>query len=259
MLETDLELLKRAALEAGKVALEYHRSSFQVWDKPDEAGPVTDADLAVNRLLLETLKGARPEYGWLSEESEDDKDRLKREACFVVDPIDGTRSFINKENTWSHSLAITREGRPVAGVVYLPALDLLFTAEVGDTARLNGQPIAVSEQTSLDAARLLAVKIAQSSKFWKQGQVPKFERHHRPSLAYRLCLVAQGRFDGMLTFRDSWEWDICAGSLIAECAGARVSDVYGQPLKFNNAFPKTKGAVAAAPEVHEDIMTLSDP
>ena len=258
MPETDLDILKEAARKVGKEALSYFQSAYKVWDKPDDAGPVTEADLAVNEILQDVLREARPDYGWLSEESEDDPGRLEKEMCFVIDPIDGTRSFINKEKTWSHSLAVVRQGRPIAAVVYLPALDLMYTASLDERARLNDQLISVSSCENLANARMLAVKITQSPKFWKNGKVPNFERHHRPSLAYRLCLVAQGRFDGMITFRDSWEWDICAGSLIAKRAGATVSDGLGAELRFNRKFPKTKGALAASPRLHYDIMRFSD-
>ncbi|MEZ5714732.1 MAG: inositol monophosphatase family protein [Paracoccaceae bacterium] len=124
----DLDLLVGAAREAGKIARGFFGGAFAQQDKPDGAGPVTEADLAVNVMLEETLRAERPGYGWLSEESEDSDVRLKAERVFIVDPLDGTRSFIAGEKTWAHSLAVAERGRVVAAAIFLPMLDRLYTA-----------------------------------------------------------------------------------------------------------------------------------
>lgn len=259
MPDSDLELLIKASHKAADIAKPFANGAVRSWEKDDDAGPVTDADLAVNQMLSSFLRSERPDYGWLSEESEDDISRLSADRCFVIDPIDGTRSFIKGEDTWAHSFAITKRGEPVAAVVYLPMLDCLYCAEKGEGATLNAKAISVSKATSLLGSNILAARPAQDVQFWKNGIVPKFNRFHRPSLAYRLGLVAEGQYDGMITFRDSWEWDICAGALITAEAGAIVSDILGNPLAFNQRLPMTKGVVSAAPFVHSDFLDLSDP
>jgi len=108
--ETDLELLISAAQEAGVLATRYSGPTAKRWDKAGDAGPVTEADLAVDALLRDRLTAARPDYGWLSEETPDNPDRLTRKRVFIIDPIDGTRSFIEGSATWAHSLAIAEEG-----------------------------------------------------------------------------------------------------------------------------------------------------
>ena len=258
MPDNDLALLIEAAMRAAKIALPFANHAARAWEKKDGSGPVTEADLAVNDMLHTFLRNARPNYGWLSEETEDDHARLKKRHCFVIDPIDGTRSFINGEKTWAHSLAIATNGVPTTGVVHLPALDHLFAAELGKGATRDNQILSVSPQDALSGARVLAAQATQMPKFWKDARVPDFDRHHRPSIAYRLALVAQGQFDAMITFRDSWDWDICAGALIAAEAGGVVSDRRGEALRFNKARPITKGAVVAAPRLHYDIMIQSD-
>ena len=120
----DFDLIKNAALAAGDIARGYFNASPEVWEKSGGQGPVTEADLHVNRQLEADLKAARPDYGWLSEETEDGQARLKTERQFIVDPIDGTRSFIEGNKDWAHSIAITENGLPVAAVVYLPIRDL---------------------------------------------------------------------------------------------------------------------------------------
>ena len=119
---TDLELLEAAAREAGEIALKYWRDDPQVWDKGGD-DPVSEADFAVDKHLHERLLAERPEYGWVSEETEDNTERLNAERVFIVDPIDGTRSFVAGQQTWAHSLAVAVNGTIVAGCVYLPARD----------------------------------------------------------------------------------------------------------------------------------------
>ncbi|WP_170763424.1 inositol monophosphatase family protein [Ruegeria lacuscaerulensis] len=256
---TDLPLLIDAALEAGKIATRYSGTTAQRWDKPDGAGPVTEADLAVNAMLEQRLPVARPGYGWLSEETEDSKDRLTKDRVFIVDPIDGTRSFAEGSRTWAHSLAIAEQGEVAAAVIYLPLRNLLYAAAKGQGATLNGTPIRVSQVSDLEAAEILAAKPNLDTRHWRQGQPPTFQRKYRPSLAYRMALVGQGRFDGMLTLRPSWEWDIAAGDLIIREAGGICSNRLGQPLKFNNAHPRLNGVVAAGRVIHETLSARLDP
>jgi len=256
--ESDLGLLIRAAHAAGRVSLEFDGPSAKRWDKPGGAGPVTEADMAVNEELRALLRPARPDYGWLSEEDADTDARLARARCFLLDPIDGTMGFIEGSSSWSHALAVVEDGRTVAAVVYLPAMDKLYAAAEGAGATLNGTPIRTSDASTAEGADVLATRYAMDAKNWRQA-VPGFTRHHRPSLAYRLALVAEGRFDAMLTLRDSWDWDIAAGALICTEAGARVTDRRGGTLRFNTAPPRSDGVVAGGPAIHADLLAALAP
>ncbi|MEC3860871.1 3'(2'),5'-bisphosphate nucleotidase CysQ [Mesobacterium sp. TK19101] len=249
----DLDLLIAAAHAAGQVATSFVGGELDVRHKDDGAGPVTAADLAANAVLEQTLRGARPGYGWLSEESPDDPARLNTEHVFIVDPLDGTRSFISGENTWAHSIALAENGRIVAAAIYLPMLNRLYTAAEGSGAHLNGTPIQASDASNPDTARVLAARPALDPQHWPGG-VPDLRRSHRPSLAYRLSLVAEGRYDAMFTFRPSWEWDIAAGTLILQEAGAVATDKTGGPLIFNNPHPQCNGVLAAAPALHAALL-----
>ena len=249
----DLSLLMDAALKAGNIATQYAATDAKSWNKPDGTGPVTEADLAVNAMLADQLCAARPDYGWLSEETEDDSARLNHDRVFIVDPIDGTRSFIEGSNTWAHALAVADQGVVVAAVVYLPLRDKLYSAAVGQGAYLNGQPIKVSDRTMLAGADVLAAKPTMAPEKWR-GTVPDFTRSYRPSLAYRLGLVAEGRFDAMLTLRPTWEWDIAAGDLILREAGAVSSDRTARPLRFNNPAPLVDGIVAGNATLHQALV-----
>ncbi|MGX9352797.1 3'(2'),5'-bisphosphate nucleotidase CysQ [Shimia sp. W99] len=249
---TDLDLLIDAAREAGRIATRFSGPEAQAWHKPEGAGPVTEADLAVNEMLERELRAARPDYGWLSEESLDSGDRLAAEKVFIIDPIDGTRSFIDGSNTWAHSLAIAQNGTVTAAVVFLPLRDKLYSAADGRGAHLNGAPISPTTRDRLTGANMLVARPVMDAKHWKAAP-PNVFRSYRPSLAYRLALVAEGRYDAMLTIRPTWEWDIAAGDLILREAGATTSDRTGARLRFNNPDPRVKGVIAANAAVHGDI------
>jgi myo-inositol-1(or 4)-monophosphatase len=228
--ESDLALLIRTARDAGEIALGFWRTDQTVWHKDEGAGPVSEGDYATDTALRNALTTARPGYGWLSEETPDDAARLSCDRAFVVDPIDGTRAYVDGQDTWALSLAVVSGGAPVAAVVYLPARGTLYAA-----------------------ATLLAPRPSLDPEHWPGG-VPPVTRAFRPSLAWRLALVAEGAFDAMLTFRDAWEWDIAAGALIAAEAGARVTDRAGAPLAFNSPAARTPGALVAPPPLHAALL-----
>lgn len=250
----DLDLLISAARDAGDIARRFWRQRPQAWEKDGGAGPVSEADLAVNAHLERILRDARPDYGWLSEESEADLSRLDARHCFIIDPIDGTRAFIDGQEGFSHSLAIATGDRITAAVVYLPIPDLLYCAEADGPATLNGKPIAPSD-AGLDHARILTYRAVCEPVNWRDGHVPDFRREFRPSLAWRLCLAGEGRFDAALSLRMAWEWDIAAGALIAERAGAQVTDRRGARMRFNSPRAMVDGLVVAGPRLHEQIIS----
>lgn len=244
----DLALLIDAAQAAGEVALGFFRGTFRSEDKPDNAGPVTEADLAVDRLLCEALRTARPGYGWLSEESPDDGSRLAAPAAFILDPIDGTRAFIEGHENWAISVAVVRDGLPVAAVVHMPAKARTYAAEVGGGAWRDGGRISIA-RAPLDGATLLANKITMAPENWLSP--PPVKRVFRSSLAYRLALVAEGRFSAMATLRDTWHWDIAAGVLLVAEAGGTVRDRTGGAARFDTEAVQAKGLFAG----DEDLVS----
>jgi myo-inositol-1(or 4)-monophosphatase len=254
----DLAMLIEAAHAAGDIARKHWRADPETWDKADGAGPVTEADLEVDRMLHAELLAARPDYGWLSEETTDTPDRLAARRVFVIDPIDGTRAFIAGQRTFAHALSVVENGRPIAGVVYLPLRDKLYAAAAGSGATLNGVPVAVSAREDPVGATMLAARTNFAPEHWG-GQAPALERHFRTSLAYRIALVAEGRFDAMLTLRNAWEWDIAAGCLIAAEAGATVTDRRGAPLVFNSPRAQTAGTLVAGAPLHARLHAALTP
>ena len=129
----------------------------------------------------------------------------------------------------------------------------MFAALAGQGAVLNGEAIHAKADAGLPGAEVLATRPMMQPENWPNG-VPDIARVYRPSLAYRLCLVAQGRFDAMITFRDAWEWETAADTLIAQEAGARVTDGQGGAITFNSETRMHPGCMVAAPDLHDALM-----
>lgn len=228
----DLELITGAAREAGRVALTFFGQSPEVWWKNEGQSPVSAADFAANDVLSKLLRSARPGYGWLSEETDDDPSRLDRDTVFVVDPIDGTRAFIAGKQTWCVSVAVVHRGLPVAGVLVAPALGEEFTAVVDGPALKNGMAVSVRLPQAWDKLRVATAQdmLSGLGRDFRSG-VERVE--HIPSLAYRLAMVADGRIDATLVKRNSHDWDLAAADLILARAGGRLVDLDGHDLLYN--------------------------
>jgi myo-inositol-1(or 4)-monophosphatase len=251
-LDDDFELLKTAVEDAGKLAHSYFRQEVAVRRKLD-GSEVSDADIAVNELLKAVLLGGRPDYGWLSEESEDDATRLERRFVWMVDPIDGTNAFLRHVPEWTVSAALVQEGKPVLGAVFNPATGEYFHAIRGHGAFLNGEPIKVTGRTALEGALFIASGGLFKKRIWKEPW-PGVESRWVNSVAYRLALVAAGRADATVSLSAKCEWDLAAGVLIVEEAGGVVTDHHGHAFRFNLPIPRFPSLVAASPGLHETLI-----
>jgi myo-inositol-1(or 4)-monophosphatase len=239
--EADLELLRTAAVTAGIIASSYFRRDLKTWTK-ENSSPVSEADIVLDKFLHSALMTARPGYGWLSEESVDDLERLNHPRVFVVDPIDGTRGFIRGEDSWTVSLAVVENGAPVAGVVFAPARNEMYDARRGGGARLNGLPIA--RQTPPDRMSPLipapgAVHQELQSTGLDYTRGPAY-----PSLAYRLVQVATGKLDATVVRRGAQDWDIAGAAVILSECGVAFEDACIGAMQFNQAEIR-HGALAA--------------
>lgn len=244
----DMALLETAARAAGEVALGYFRRSPEVWWKNGGRSPVSAADIAANDILEQQLRAARPDYGWLSEETEDSSLRLASRRIFVIDPIDGTRAFIAGQETWCVSVAVVEGVRPVAAALYAPVSGDMLTATAQGTAFRNGVAtrLAAGDEAGLAARRL---NVAMSEEMLAQLPASQRGRIHRiphvPSLALRLAMVADGRIDGTIVRPNSHDWDLAAADLILERAGGALVDENGRALRYNRE-TVTHGVLYAA-------------
>jgi myo-inositol-1(or 4)-monophosphatase len=239
--------LEGAVREAGNIARKYYGGDYKRWAKAG-GSPVTEADLAVDQYLKQTLLAARPDHGWLSEESADDLARLTTQHVFVVDPIDGTVAFLKQRPHFTICAAIVEGGRPRQAVVYNPITEECFTAQEGGGATLNGAPIHVSDQNTIAGARMLGPK-STFAEGW-----PVMELTALSSIAYRIALVAAGRHDAMVSLSLKRDWDLAAADLIVHQAGGLLTDAAGETLIYNRPAPVQRASIAAGPKLHALLL-----
>jgi myo-inositol-1(or 4)-monophosphatase len=247
-LAQDFDLLRETAREAAALALSYRSRPISREHKAD-GSVVTEADKAIDRLLAARLGDARPDYGWLSEESLENERRLSARRVWILDPIDGTRGFIQGSDDWTIALCLAEDGAPVLSAVINPVRGEFFEARAGLGTFLNGRRIVASAQQELAGARITVAAAALEKGTWRApwpGAVPVSAN----SSIYRLALVASGRADASFALNPKWEWDIAAGALLVSEAGGTVTGKTGGPLTFNSAEAKVAGIVAAAPALH---------
>lgn len=253
----DLRLALDATRAAATLVRGYFRGPLDVRHKSPNQ-PLTEADLAADALLHDRLLSARPDYGWLSEETADTPDRLARARVWIVDPIDGTRSFIAGRPEFSISVALAEDGVARLGVVHNPATGEIFWALRGAGAFAGGEENGADGGTPLRAepapgAELLASR-SDLTAAWLQDVGRGWSLRPLGSTAYKLALVAAGRAAGYVTRGARSEWDLCAGALLIEEAGGAITDALGVGLAFNRASPHVHGVIAAAPALHAQLV-----
>jgi myo-inositol-1(or 4)-monophosphatase len=249
----EIEAAVEAAREAGSIIMGLFRGKFDVHEK-SKNNPVTTADIGANQRIREIIRGRFPHDGWLSEEDKDSSHRLSSSRVWVIDPIDGTKEFIEGVPQFAVSIGFVVDGRPKVAVVYNPAEDTLYEAAAGQGAFLNHQPIRVTPRGRIDGAVLLVSRSEPQRKF--QVFVDRCEIKRVGSIAFRLAKVAGGDGDGTLTFRSIHEWDVCGGVLLVEEAGGTVVDGSGQPLVFNRQEIRHRGVVAANVTLAQGLQDL---
>lgn len=248
----DLDLIIDAAHEAGALALKLRSAGLEVQYKEGDS-PVTNADLATDALIKARLTSARPDYGWLSEETADTSARRDHRRLFVVDPIDGTRAFIKDRPWWAVSIAVVEDDQPVAGVVFAPDLDETYSAVAGGGAWLNGAAIHASTQELVEGCGMVGDARMFSHPAWPTPW-PQMRIEARNSTAYRLCVIASGAFDATMALVPKFDWDLAAADLIAREAGAVVGDHLGRAFSYNGAKPAQPSLVCAAPRLAPLIL-----
>ncbi len=245
----DLALLEAACRAGGEIARRRFQEGCKSWSKQG-GSPVTEADLEVDAYLRRTLTGARPDYGWLSEESVDDRSRLSHDVLFIVDPIDGTVAFLKGRAHFTVCAAVVRGGVAVAGVVYNPLLDHLYSAQTGGGATCNGAPIHVSACHGMTGCAMLGDRVMLTRPPWPQMRVET-----RNSVAYRVALVADGSFDATVSLSAKRDWDLAAADIILREAGGMITDREGKSLIFNGPDAVQTTMVAAGARLHGEIIS----
>jgi len=250
--EADRALIADAAQAAGDLAAAFQARGLNVrYKRPGD--PVTDADLAADALLNERLREARPDYGWLSEETEDDGSRLTAPRAFVVDPLDGTRAFVKGRPEYAISVAVIENGLPIAAAIYDPSGRVNYTAAKGGGAWRNTTPMRVTAKDTISGARILG----------DPGRLTDLralgaEAFAINSAALRLAYAASGEYDAVVAVRDKWDWDLAAGQLLIEEAGGVVTACDGAPLRYDREPPRQRPPLAAGPALHALLLERLD-
>jgi myo-inositol-1(or 4)-monophosphatase len=252
--DSDVELLTEAAREAGALALTYFRRDPKSWAK-GETSVVSEADIAVDQLLAARLMTARPDYGWLSEETAEDPVQRAPSRVFVVDPIDGTKGFLAGSTEWTVSLAVVEDGRPVAAALFAPALGSMFQAVAGRGATRDGVPLRVSARAALAGAN-----VAGSRRLVRDAldlaSVSLEYYGFVASLAYRFALVATGEVDVAIARPGAYDWDLAAADLLVHEAGGRLAGLDGVRPRYNRPERRHPALLAATPELSEAMAAL---
>lgn len=248
----DLALLKSALRQGGEIARSFFGTKVKTWDKAKGA-PVTEADIAVNDLLRSQLTAARPDYGWLSEETEDDPARLSKTRVFVIDPIDGTVSFMKGKPDFVISAAVVEAGLPRVAALLNPISGEFFEAVKGGGAKLDGRGIKPSVRQTIEGCRMLGSKSMFGHPAWPEPW-PAMHIETRGSIAYRMALVACGEFDAMMALSTKRDWDLAAADLIVTEAGGRSTTHNGASFHYNQASTIHPSVMCAGPELYRALF-----
>jgi myo-inositol-1(or 4)-monophosphatase len=247
------DALEGVVREAGVLARKAFGTRVRTWVK-EQNSPVSEVDIAVNRLLRERLNAIVPGAGWLSEESDDDPARLDASRVWIVDPIDGTRSFINGRPDWTISVALVEARRPVVAALFAPVSGEFFRAAAGAGATCNGTPIAATPGGAIAGARVAGPKGLLDH---LAAVAPAFTIPPRiHSLALRLARVADGTLDAAFASSTSHDWDLAAADLLVHEAGGALTTLGGTTLAYNGTSTVHDTLVAAGLVRHQTLTGL---
>lgn len=215
--------------------------------------PVTEADRALDAVLRKNL--LRDGEGWLSEESADDPIRLEKEQIWIVDPLDGTREFVEGLPEFCVSIGFIENGKAVAGGIYNPATQESFIGSVDSGVLYNGKPAQASQRRTLSGAVVLASRSEVKRGEWKQFEGAPFQVRAMGSVAYKLALVSAGLADITFTLTPKHEWDVAAGAALVESAGGFVLTLENSSLLCNRRDPLISGLLAGGPHLRDELLT----
>jgi 3'(2'), 5'-bisphosphate nucleotidase len=261
-LTKEIEFAARVAREASTIVNTFYVGSSEVRYKLHDE-PVTEADRSANQHIVTRIQTHFPEDGILSEESKDDLTRLQRERVWIVDPLDGTKEFIARNGEFSIMIGLAIAGAPVMGVIMQPTSNLLYIGAVGHGAYLHedGEEIPLAVSDCAELAQMIMV----SSRSHRQQIVDRVRATLRitrervsGSVGLKVGLIARRLSDVYIHPSPGCkEWDLCAGQALLEAAGGRMTDCWGNPLRYNRADVRAhNGVVATNGLLHDEIIDV---
>ncbi len=260
-LESLLDIARLTAWGAGDILMQHYKYPAEVREKFD--GPVTTADTAADRYILEKLKSAcgEEDFAYVSEETLGGNERFDRPLVWVIDPLDGTRDFIDRTGEFAVHIALVESGQVILGAVAWPTRDLVYSARVGTGAfvedRLGNQtPLRVTDTANLEECRFI---VSRTHRDWRLdallARLPKKEQIVRGGLGCKLCSIAAGEAEIYIGLSGSTapkEWDLAAPQIVLSEAGGTVSRFDGAALVYNKADMQLWGGLIASNGVTHD-------
>lgn len=233
MYEVELETAITAAKAAGDIIMDIYESrDFEVGYKADES-PVTKADLASAKYITDVLTSRFPDHAILCEETVDDKSRLDNELCWIIDPLDGTKEFINRNGEFTVNIALVKKGEPVVGVIYIPVTKQLYYASEGNGAYYSDKKIKVSKRR-----RNLVMAVSRSHISSRENLLMRDDKVGKVIIkgsSIKGCLIACGDADIYYRYGPTMEWDTAAMHCIIKEAGGIFMQADDTKMTYNRA------------------------
>ncbi len=255
-LTRELALAKQAARAAGEILCGYwRRGGYEIGSKGHD-NPVTQADLEADTAIKKLLRDPFPGYGWLSEETADNDERLECRRVWIVDPLDGTKEFIKGIPEFAVAIGLVEDGVPVLGVTYNPIKREMYWAARGVGCHLNTRRVRVTRTRTLKRATVLASRSETARGEW-QAFRGMLKVSPTGSVAYKLAMVAAGKADATFTRSPKSEWDIASGAALVIEAGGTITDIKGREIRFNQRNVKLEGLIADNTALHAALMKVA--
>lgn len=239
MYTRELEVAKECAVLAGKAIMEIYNdvTDMQVEYK-DGNMPLTAADKASNRIIVDALKANFPTYAVLAEEEKDNLDRLNNDYCFVVDPLDGTKEFIKRNGQFTVNIALSYKHVSVMGVIYVPATGDLYWAQKDGGAFMQDKAgtvrkLAVSDNTDIPSMKVVMSVSHECEEMLRLLEKYQFTNFVKVGSSLKGCMVASGAADIYYRYNPTMEWDTAAMQCIVEEAGAIFRQMDDTPMYYN--------------------------
>jgi 3'(2'), 5'-bisphosphate nucleotidase len=270
MYEKEIDAAQAAARKAGALILEYYAKEIIAEEKlgiDNFYEPVTEADRMASRVIVDSLSAAFPDDAVLSEEEKDDPlERLTKKRTWIVDPIDGTAGFVQKDGDFAVHIGLAEDGDPIVGIVYLPDFDAMYYASKGQGSYVvrDGETtkLTVSEKDSFAQMKLALTRHHWSNRMNRVIKEFGFKDHcRRGSVGLKIGLIAETKCDIYIHLSPRTKiWDTCAPQIILEEAGGKLTDIFGSRMRYDIAdLQNHNGIVASNGVKHEEVIKRLKP
>ena len=249
-----LDVMTQVTRTAGDIARNFQEKGFKQLDMKAKGDPfLTEADIAIDTHLKTSLMKAFPNYGWYSEETKPTEECLSKEFCFVVDPIDGTRDFVERNGEFSISVGLIHQGKPVAGIVYAPMKNRFVSGAKGTGVMLNGEVQPKLTEKPLEGSAVVVSRSETRAGLWTPFE-DKLSIQVSGSAAHKIALVAIGMADANPSLKPKNLWDICAGQFLVEEAGGHFVQLNGQEIEYSDINYRLENYVAGPSEAYNTAL-----